>query len=93
LRGKGTELEEREYGKTPLTEKELRAIIGDSSIADFLNSRNALYRERRMKEHPPGKEEGIRLILKEQNLLKRPVIIKGKRKILGFSEPDLKGIL
>jgi arsenate reductase-like glutaredoxin family protein len=93
LQGKGAKLEEREYGKSPLTESELRAIIGDATITDFLNPRSPLYRERRIKEKPPSKEEAIQLILKDQNLLKRPVTVKGKRKIFWYDEPGFKEIL
>ena len=86
-------MEEREYGKNPLTEKELREIIGEGPIADFLNSRTPLYREKNMKRKPPSKDEAIKLMVRDQNLLKRPVVIKGKRKIVGFDEDGLQGLL
>ena len=87
------EFEEREYGKQPFTEKELRDIIGDDPIERFLNTRTPLYRERNMKQKPPSKDEAIKLMLKDSNLLKRPVIIKGKRKLTGFSEPEVQELL
>jgi arsenate reductase-like glutaredoxin family protein len=93
LQAKGAVLEEREYGKNPLTENELNEIIGDRPVADFLNTRTPLYRERNMKARPPSKEEAIKLMLKDQNLLKRPVVIKGKKKIAGFNEAELKSLL
>ena len=86
-------LDEREYGKSPLTEKELREIIGDGPIERFLNTRTPLYREKNMKQKPPSKEEAIQLMLKDQNLLKRPVIIKGKQKLTGFNEAEVKELL
>jgi arsenate reductase-like glutaredoxin family protein len=43
LRARKVELEERDYGKSPLNENELRQIIGDDPITDFLNTRTALY--------------------------------------------------
>ena len=46
-----------------------------------------------MKQKPPSKEEAIKLILKEQNLLKRPVAIKGKKMVLGFDEAELRELL
>jgi arsenate reductase-like glutaredoxin family protein len=46
-----------------------------------------------MKSRPPSKEEAIKLMLKDQNLLKRPVVIKGKKKIAGFNEAELKSLL
>jgi arsenate reductase-like glutaredoxin family protein len=71
----------------------LREIIGDGPIENFLNTRTPLYRERNMKQKPPSKAEAIKLMLKDLNLLKRPVIIKGKKKLTGFNETDLKTLL
>jgi Spx/MgsR family transcriptional regulator len=93
LQAKKVDFEEREYGKHPFTEKELRELIGDDPIERFLNTRTPLYRERNMKQKPPSKDEAIKLMLKDANLLKRPVIIKGKHKLAGFSEAELKAFL
>jgi arsenate reductase-like glutaredoxin family protein len=93
LQAREPRVDEREYGKSPLTEGELRAIVGDVPVGEFLNSRSALYREKKMKKEPPSKEEAIRLILKDQNLLKRPVTVKGTRKIFGYDEAGLSEIL
>jgi arsenate reductase-like glutaredoxin family protein len=46
-----------------------------------------------MKQKPPSKDEAIQLMLKDPNLLKRPVIIKGKKKFTGFNEAELKELL
>jgi Spx/MgsR family transcriptional regulator len=93
LQAKKVKLNEREYGKSPLTEKELREIIGDGPIERFLNTRTPLYREKNMKQKPPSKEEAIKLMLKDQNLLKRPVIVKGKQKLTGFNQAEVKQLL
>jgi Spx/MgsR family transcriptional regulator len=93
LQAKKVAFEEREYGKNPFTEKELRDLIGDEPVANILNSRNELYRARNMKQKPPSKEEAIKLMLKEPNLLRRPVIVIGKKKILGFNESEVAKIL
>jgi arsenate reductase-like glutaredoxin family protein len=83
-------LEEHDYAKKPLTEALLREIIGSREIAAFLNPRSDLYRERKMKEKPPSKEEAIRLMVKDPNLLKRPVVVKGKQVVVGFDENVLR---
>jgi arsenate reductase-like glutaredoxin family protein len=93
LQAKKVAFEEREYGKNPFTEIELRDLIGDEPVADILNSRNELYRARNMKQKPPSREAAIKLILKEPNLLRRPVIVKGKKKILGFNESEVMQLL
>lgn len=93
MQAKKVDFEEREYGKNPLSEKELREIIGDGPIENFLNTRTPLYRAKNMKQKPPSKEEAIKLMLKDPNLLKRPVIIKGARKLTGFNEAEVKALL
>lgn len=87
------DFEEREYGKNPFTEKELREIIGDEPVENFLNTRTPLYRAKNMKKKPPSKDDAIRLMLKDANLLKRPVFMKGKKKLTGFNETQVKELL
>lgn len=93
MQAKKVDFEEREYGKNPFSETELREIIGDGPIEKFLNTRTPLYREKNMKQKPPSKDEAIKLMLKDPNLLKRPVIIKGKKKVTGFNEAEVKELL
>ena len=93
MQAKKVDFEEREYGKHPFTEKELKEIIGEDPIEPFLNTRTPLYRERSMKQKPPSRDEAIKLMLKDPNLLKRPVIIKGKKKLTGFNEAEVKQLL
>jgi arsenate reductase len=93
LQAKKIDFEEREYGKNPFSEAELREIIGDGPIEKFLNTRTPLYREKNMKQKPPSQEAAIKLMLKDPNLLKRPVIIKGKKKVTGFNEAEVKKLL
>jgi len=93
LQAKKIEFEEREYGKNPFSEKELKDIIGAEPIERFLNTRTPLSREKNMKQKPPSKDEAIKLMLRDPNLLKRPVIIKGKKKLTGFNEAEFKELL
>ena len=93
MQAKKIDFEEREYGKNPFSENELRDIVGDGPIENFLNTRTPLYRKRNMKQKPPTKDEAIKLMLKDPNLLKRPVIIKGKKKLTGFNEAEVKELI
>jgi arsenate reductase-like glutaredoxin family protein len=76
----------RDLGNKPLTETELDELIGDRDCKEFLNSRNELYRKRKMKEHPPSRSEAIKLMAKEPNLIRRPLLIRGSQIIFGFDE-------
>ena len=51
-----------------------------------------MYRERDMKNTPPSRAEAIRLMAEEPNLIRRPLVIRGKRISLGFDEESLKEI-
>ncbi len=76
-----------------LSEAELEALIGSHDYRMFLNSKNELYRERNMKDHPPSRAEAIRLMSKNPNLIRRPVIVKGKQVIAGFDQQAIEKLL
>jgi arsenate reductase len=80
----GAELESRDLDKQPLSEKELNDLIGDRDYKLFLNPRNELYRERNMAQKTPSREEAIRLMSKNPNLIKRPVVVRGDQLVLGL---------
>ena len=67
-----------------LSVEELTKLIGVRDYKDFLNPRNELYRERRMKESPPPFEEAVRLMSENPNLIKRPILVKGSQILLGY---------
>ena len=79
-------MESRDLDKDRLSEVELDALIGKRDHREFLNTRNELYRKRRMKENPPSRAEAIKLMAKEPNLIRRPMIVKGSQIFLGFDE-------
>ncbi len=87
------ELESRDLDKQRLTEGELEELIGDRDYKEFLNTRNELYRTRNMKEHPPSREEAIKLMAKEPNLIRRPVVLRGSQMVLGFDEEAYRKLL
>jgi arsenate reductase-like glutaredoxin family protein len=84
----GTEFEEREINKSPMSASELDALIGKRNYVEFLNSRNDLYREKKMKEKPPAREQALKLMAGEPNLMKRPILVKGSQILLGFDEEE-----
>jgi arsenate reductase-like glutaredoxin family protein len=89
----GAELESRDLDKERLTEAELDELIGDRDYKEFLNTRNELYRSRKMKENPPSRAEAIKLMAREPNLIRRPVVIRGSQMLLGFDEDAYKKLL
>jgi arsenate reductase-like glutaredoxin family protein len=76
-----------------LSVEALDSLIGNRDYRLFLNSRNELYRERNLKEHPPSRDEALRLMSEHPNLIKRPILVKGTHIVLGFDEPVMAGLL
>ena len=62
-----------------LSVEELDRLIGKRDYRQFLNSRNALFREMGMKTDPPPREDALRLMSENPNLIKRPIVKKGNK--------------
>jgi arsenate reductase-like glutaredoxin family protein len=86
---RGFHLHFRDLDKDRLSSAELEKLIGDRNHKDFLNTRNQLYRDKNMKENPPSRAEAIRMMAKEPNLIRRPVIVAGGRVVVGFDEEGI----
>ena len=82
LREKGVQFEEIDLNKG-LTVEALDQLIGTRDYREFLNSRNELYRERNMKLSPPSRTEALELMSQHPNLIKRPILVDGRRIVLG----------
>jgi arsenate reductase-like glutaredoxin family protein len=89
----GAELESRDLDKLPLSEKELEELIGGRDYKPFLNPRNELYREQNMGQKTPSRAEAIRLMSRNPNLIKRPVVMRGDQIVLGLDEAAYRKLL
>jgi arsenate reductase-like glutaredoxin family protein len=89
----GAELESRDLHKERLSEAEIEALIGEGDYKEFLNTRNELYRRRKMKSNPPSRAEAVKLMAKNPNLIRRPVVLRGSQMVLGFDEEAYKKLL
>jgi len=88
----GLNLDVRDLIREPLNRNELTDLIGSTDVREFLNPASSLFKQRRMRCSPPTKSEAIRLMMEDPNLIRRPIIIKGKRKVFGFEESVLKDL-
>jgi arsenate reductase (glutaredoxin) len=76
-----------------LSSSDIEHLVGGRDYREFLNPRNELYRERNMKEHPPSREDAIQLMSKNPNLIRRPILVKGGRMVLGWDEQGFKDLI
>ena len=73
-----------------ISEAEIEKLIGSRDYIKFLNFRNELYRERKMKTNPPSRAEAIKLMSQHPNLIRRPILIQGSKIALGFDEAQFR---
>jgi arsenate reductase-like glutaredoxin family protein len=67
-----------------LSAAEIEKLIGDRDYKLFLNPRNELYREKKMSEKPPSRTEAVKLMAKNPNLIRRPILVRDGELIPGF---------
>jgi arsenate reductase len=89
----GGELELRNLDTERLSEAELDKLIGNRDHRAFLNTRNELYRTRKMKDNPPGRADAIKLMAKNSNLIRRPIVIRGAEIVLGHDEGAFRDLV
>jgi arsenate reductase len=90
---RGAGLEYRDLDKECLSEAELEKLIGNRDYKEFLNTRNELYRARKMKNNPPPRAEAVKLMAKEPNLIRRPIVVRGNQIVLGYDEDAFEKLL
>ncbi len=88
----GVDVEWRMYDKEPLSKRELEALIGTRPVEDFLNPRSTPFRKLGLKGKALSKREALRLMLEDQNLLKRPLLVKGDTYIFGLDEEAYRAL-
>lgn len=85
LRSREIEVEEVNYARQALAEPTVRAIVAAAgSVTAVLNTRHAIAKEKGWASAPPPAAEFARAVAAEPNLLRRPILVAGKRVIVGF---------
>lgn len=92
LEDAGIAFQDRHIVEENPTEEELAKWIGMSGLPAkrFFNTSGMKYRELGLKDRLPdmSEEEQIRLLAGDGMLVKRPLLIDGKRVLVGFKEKE-----
>lgn len=75
----------RDYWKQPLRPVELDALLPQDP-APFLGNKSPKYKELGLKDRRLDKAETIALMVEDNNLLKRPILVHAEGVIIGFDE-------
>ncbi len=89
----GIPFHERNFAQKPFTKAEVSQLLQDHDVASFINPKSTPYKTLALNQKKLTREEMIELLAKENNLFKRPFIIKEGEVILGFSLPEYEKLL
>jgi arsenate reductase len=62
----------------------LERLIDESHLEDFINKRSPAFKERNLDVSRLTKKQAIDLMLEEPNLIRRPLVLAGKKAVFGF---------
>lgn len=79
----GIEVEIRDYFRKPLEASELEHLL-PADPAPMLGTKSPKYKELGLKDRRPAKAEAIELMVQDNNLLKRPILVHPKGTVIGF---------
>jgi len=88
LNEKDVDFEVVDILKQPPERDLLEQFIDAENVKPFLNSRSAIYRDKKLGQNLPDKATAIALMLEDPNLIKRPFIVRGAEASFGFSAVD-----
>ena len=79
----GLDVEIRDYSKKPLEAAELQRLL-PADPTPMLGTKSPKYRELGLKDRRLTKAEAIELMVQDNNLLKRSILVHPKGVIIGF---------
>jgi len=83
----GLELEEVNFAKAALDLETVKTIIATAGgVKNVINTRHATAKTKGWVDNPPDADTFAKAVVKEVNLLKRPIVIAGKTAIVGFNK-------
>lgn len=83
----GLELDEVNYAKTALDEETVKSIVAKAGgVKNVLNTRHAIAKEKGWADAPPDADTFAKAVVKDVNLLRRPIVVAGKKAIVGFDK-------
>jgi len=78
------ELVKHDLAKERPSRELLERLIDEKNLADFVNTRSPSYKERGLDVNKLTKKQAIDLMLEEPNLMRRPLVLSGRKATFGF---------
>ena len=89
MRERGVDADEVNYAKTGLDERTVKAIVAAAGgVARVLNTRHEIAKARGWADKPPPVAEFAAEVAREPNLLRRPILVAGKKVLVGYDKSN-----
>jgi arsenate reductase len=90
----GVAFEEIPIETQPPAREVLETLVDPSNVKASLNTRSGIYKEKNLGKDIPDAKTAIALMLKDPNLIKRPILVDSKGELYqGFDADTLKAFL
>jgi Spx/MgsR family transcriptional regulator len=89
LDGKDVEITRHDLAKEPPSRELLERLIDESHLDDFINRRSPAFKERNLEGRTLTKKQVIDLMMEEPNLIRRPLVVAGRKAVFGFKPEEL----
>jgi arsenate reductase (glutaredoxin) len=73
-----------DLAKEPPSRELLERLIDEKHLDDFINKRSPAFKERNLDIASLTKKRAIDLMMEEPNLIRRPLLLAGKRTVFGY---------
>ena len=92
LEGRGFELVKHNLAKEPPTRELLSRLIDDYGLESVLSTRSPAYKARGLDVKKLTKAQAIELMLEDANLIRRPLVLKGKKAVFGYVPAEYESL-
>jgi arsenate reductase len=79
----GIEVEVRDYTRRPLVADELEGLLPEDPVP-MVGTKSPKYKELGLKDRRLSKAEAIALMVADNNLLKRPILVHPRGTVIGY---------
>jgi arsenate reductase len=95
LKGRGVDFDSINYYENPLTANELRSLIEKLGIEprELLRKDEQVYRDLALGRSEVSDDELISLMVENPDLIQRPIVVRGKRAVLGRPPENVEELL
>lgn len=92
LEGRGFELVKHNLSKEPPTRELLSRLIDEYGLESVLSTRSPAYKARGLDVKTLTKTQAIALMLEDANLIRRPLVLKGKKAVFGYVPAEYESL-